>query len=83
MKMEEINKIIRDLWRSTYRGQGLHLHTRLSVIMALFSWILICCQIFVWLFWDLLYTVKPKCIQTLSTFLTLAHIYTVKNGNKM
>ncbi len=23
MKMEEINKIIRDLWRSTYRGQGL------------------------------------------------------------
>lgn len=22
MKMEEINKIIRDLWRSTYRGQG-------------------------------------------------------------
>lgn len=24
MKMEEINKIIRDLWRSTYRGQGMH-----------------------------------------------------------
>lgn len=22
MKMDEINKIIRDLWRSTYRGQG-------------------------------------------------------------
>lgn len=22
MKMEEINKIIRDLWRNTYRGQG-------------------------------------------------------------
>ncbi|KAM7143003.1 DNA repair protein RAD50 isoform 4-T6 [Molossus nigricans] len=25
MKMEEINKIIRDLWRSTYRGQGVSL----------------------------------------------------------
>lgn len=23
MKMEEINKIIRELWRSTYRGQGM------------------------------------------------------------
>lgn len=22
MKMDEINKIVRDLWRSTYRGQG-------------------------------------------------------------
>lgn len=22
MKMDEINKIIRELWRSTYRGQG-------------------------------------------------------------
>uniref|UniRef100_A0A3P8Z6V4 Zinc-hook domain-containing protein n=1 Tax=Esox lucius TaxID=8010 RepID=A0A3P8Z6V4_ESOLU len=26
MKMEEINKIIRDLWRSTYRGQGPHIN---------------------------------------------------------
>lgn len=26
MKMEEINKIIRDLWRSTYRGQGTNIY---------------------------------------------------------
>lgn len=29
MKMDEINKIIRDLWRSTYRGQGAPLNIKL------------------------------------------------------
>lgn len=31
MKMDEINKIIRDLWRSTYRGQGAT-HTQFYII---------------------------------------------------
>lgn len=34
MKMDEINKIIRDLWRSTYRGQGrFHVHIILCVVL--------------------------------------------------
>lgn len=37
MKMEEINKIIRDLWRSTYRGQGV------SFLVWFCPWVSIWC----------------------------------------
>lgn len=35
MKMDEINKIIRDLWRSTYRGQGVsHFNKRALLLIC-------------------------------------------------
>lgn len=35
MKMDEINKIIRDLWRSTYRGQGVsHINKRALLLIC-------------------------------------------------
>ncbi len=35
MKMDEINKIIRDLWRSTYRGQGAS-HSQIKSLLELY-----------------------------------------------
>lgn len=47
MKMEEINKIIRDLWRSTYRGQGAHM--KLIYLSYLFAKKLYLLQDLTWL----------------------------------
>ena len=42
MKMAEINKIIRDLWRQTYRGQGKHVYSILLCLVALLQMRLEC-----------------------------------------
>lgn len=37
MKMDEINKIIRDLWRSTYRGQGTFYVLKIYYLCVVFT----------------------------------------------